>query len=122
MPTTIKEGLEWATGQLVGVCERPQFEAELLLAYNLTQDRTYLITHQSDNLDNLEDFQKLIKRRVAHEPYEYIVGSASFYDIHLEVKDGVVIPRPETEMLIDMVADIIKKNSFSSETSRTRIR
>lgn len=110
---TIKEGLSWAREALQEVCERPQFEAELLLAYHLKQDRMYLITHDKDMLDNVEDFQDLIKRRIANEPYEYIVGSASFYDIHLEVEEGVLIPRPETEILIDLVTEIIKKENIT---------
>jgi len=57
---------------------------------------------------------KLVNRRAAHEPYEYIVGSASFYDIHLTVEPGVLIPRPETEILIDLTAEIIEKNKIKS--------
>ena len=45
---TIKEALTWAKEQLSVVCERPQFEAELLLAHHLKQDRMYLITHEYD--------------------------------------------------------------------------
>ncbi len=113
LPISIKESLAWAKEQLIEVCERPQFEAELLLAYHLNQDRMYLITHDSDLIDNIENFQGLIQRRAANEPYEYIVGSASFYDIHLEVEEGVLIPRPETEILIDLVSEIIEKENIT---------
>jgi len=113
LPISIKESLAWAKKQLQEVCERPQFEAELLLAYHLNQDRMYLITHDNNTIDNIENFQKLIQRRAANEPYEYIVGSASFYDIHLEVEEGVLIPRPETEILIDLVTEIIKKENIT---------
>ena len=111
---TIKEGLSWAREQLQEACERPAFEAELLLAYHLGQDRTYLFLHDMDNFTDVDDFKALIQRRAAHEPYEYIVGSASFYDIHLEVEEGVLIPRPETEILIDLVAEIIEKENITS--------
>ena len=110
----IKEVLTWAKTQLEVACERPQFEAELLLAYHLKQDRMYLITHDSDLVERMEDFQKLIARRAANEPYEYIVGEASFYDIHLEVEEGVLIPRPETEVLIDLVSEIIEKENITN--------
>ena len=113
MKTSIKEALKWAKEQLTESCERPMFEAELLLAYHLGKDRIYLITHENDTIYNIENFQKLIQRRAANEPYEYIVGSASFYDIHLEVEEGVLIPRPETEILIDLVAKIIKKENIT---------
>ncbi|HIP28348.1 MAG TPA: peptide chain release factor N(5)-glutamine methyltransferase [Sulfurovum sp.] len=109
---TIKDAIVRASKLLKGVCERPQYEAELLLAYQLKQDRTYLITHDNDTVD-IKKYDILIKRRKNHEPYEYIVGVASFYDIHLHVEEGVLIPRPETEILIDLVADIIEKENIT---------
>ena len=110
---TIKEGLFWAREALHKVCERPQFEAELLLAYHLKKERTYLFIHENESFESVKEFKKLIQRRAANEPYEYIVGSASFYDIHLEVEEGVLIPRPETEILIDLVSEIIKKENIT---------
>ena len=110
---TIKQTLNWAKQQLKEACERPQYEAELLLAYHLKKDRIYLMTHDRDNVENLERFKALIARRANYEPYEYIVGEASFYDIHLQVEEGVLIPRPETEILIDLVADIIEKEHIT---------
>ena len=111
---TIKQALTWGTSQLTTACERPQYEAELLLAYYLKQNRIYLMTHDNDVLEDLDIYKALIQRRANHEPYEYIVGEASFYDIHLAVEEGVLIPRPETEILIDLVADIIEKEQITS--------
>lgn len=110
---TIKESLTWASSQLKVSCERPQFEAELLLAYHLKQDRMYLMTHDKDFVEELDAYQVLIQRRANNEPYEYIVGEAAFYDIHLSVEEGVLIPRPETEILIDLVAEIIEKEKIT---------
>lgn len=110
---TIKEALSWGREQLQEACERPAFEAELLLAYHLDKERTYLLIHDRESFTDAEEFQQLIQRRAAHEPYEYIVGSASFYDIHLEVEEGVLVPRPETEILIDLVAEIIEKENIT---------
>jgi len=110
---TIKEALTWGSSELTEACERPQYEAELLLAYELKKNRTYLIIHDNDTM-NIKEYEKLIQRRKKNEPYEYIVGEASFYDIHLHVEEGVLIPRPETEILIDLVAEIIKKENIIS--------
>ena len=93
-------------------CERPQFEAELLLAHHLDKDRVWLMTHAEDEVEDVEGYLALIKRRAAHEPYEYIVGEASFYDIVLNVEPGVLIPRPETEILIDLTARIIEEEEI----------
>ena len=110
---TIKETLNKIKQQLLEVCERPQYEAELLLAYHLQQNRMYLMTHDNDEVEALEKFEALVQRRANSEPYEYIVGEASFYDIELAVEKGVLIPRPETEILIDLVAKIIEKENIT---------
>ncbi len=110
---TIIQSIKWAAAELEESCERPLYEAELLLAYHLKQDRIFLIIHTADVLEDLEGFEKLVARRAKHEPYEYIAGTASFYDIHLEVESGVLIPRPETEILIDLVAEIIEREEIT---------
>jgi release factor glutamine methyltransferase len=110
----IKETLNWASEQLKSSCERPLLEAELLLAYHLHKDRIYLHVHGHDYVENIEAFQALVARRVSYEPYEYIVGKSSFYDIELSVESGVLIPRPETELLIDEVSSIIEQENITS--------
>jgi len=110
----IKDILIWAKLQLQDSCERPQYEAELLLAYSLNKDRIYLMTHENEIVNDIDRYKALISRRVKHEPYEYIVGSVSFYDIYLKVEEGVLVPRPETEILVDLVADIIEKENIAT--------
>ena len=111
---TIKESLTHATNRLERSCERPRFEAELLLAYHLNRERIYLHAFDDKEVKNIEAFETLVERRANHEPYEYIVGSASFYDIELNIEEGVLIPRPETEILIDLVAEVIEKEKITS--------
>lgn len=111
---TIKETLSWASEQLQFSCERPLFEAELLLAYHLHKERIYLHIHEHDEVDSIDTFKSFVARRASYEPYEYIVGKASFYDIELFVKQGVLIPRPETELLIDEVSLVIEKENIKS--------
>ena len=111
---TIKQLLKEAEEKLQESCERPRFEAELLLAYYLKKERTFLHAFDDAEVENIEVFEALVERRAKNEPYEYIVGSASFYDIELEVEAGVLIPRPETEILIDLVAEIIERENITS--------
>jgi release factor glutamine methyltransferase len=80
----------------------------------MQKDRTYLHAFDSNEVENVETFNALVERRAKHEPYEYIVGEASFYDIELNVEAGVLIPRPETEILIDLVAEIIEREKITS--------
>jgi release factor glutamine methyltransferase len=110
----INQILSWAKIALEKSCERPQFEAELLLAHHLGKDRTWLMIHERDEVEDIEGFKALVTRRANDEPYEYIVGKASFYDTHLKVEPGVLIPRPETEILIDLVAKIIQRERITS--------
>jgi len=111
---TVKECLIEAEKKLKESCERPKFEAELLLAYHLKKERTYLHAFDDKGVENIDRFKALVKRRANHEPYEYIVGEASFYDVELNVEQGVLIPRPETEILIDLVAEIIEQENIKS--------
>jgi len=111
---TIKEILTQTTKKLQQSCQRPRFEAELLLAHHLNKERTYLHAFDNKEVKNFEAFEALVERRANYEPYEYIVGSTSFYDIELKVEQGVLIPRPETEILIDLVAEIIEKKNITS--------
>jgi len=111
---TIKQTLFQSAKELKESCQRPKFEAELLLAYHLKKERTYLHAFDDKEVANIEVFKALVERRAKHEPYEYIVGEASFYDIELNVEAGVLIPRPETEILIDLVAEIIEKEKITA--------
>jgi release factor glutamine methyltransferase len=111
---TIKQTLTKAEQKLQESCERPRFEAELLLAFHLKKERTYLHAFDDVEVENVEGYEALVERRANHEPYEYIVGFASFYDIELQVEEGVLIPRPETEILIDLVAEIIEREKITA--------
>jgi release factor glutamine methyltransferase len=109
----VKDALKKASLRLQDSCERPQFEAELLLAFFLQKSRVWLHTYSDKKVANIEWYFALIERREANEPYEYIVESVSFYDMDLYIKSGVLIPRRETEILIDKVAKLIEKNSIN---------
>ena len=110
----IRDILKEAIVKLKNSCPRPQFEAELLLAYFLKKERIYI--HIFDNIEvkNHYEFFKLIERRANFEPLEYIIGEVSFYNITLKIRKGVLIPRPETEILIDKVSEIIEKEDIEN--------
>lgn len=78
-------------------------EAGALLASVLNSDRTFLITHGMDLLirTQLERFQQHVARRAAGEPLQYITGSQEFFGLEFEVNRQVLIPRPETELLVE---------------------
>ncbi|CAN5410183.1 peptide chain release factor N(5)-glutamine methyltransferase [soil metagenome] len=85
-----------------GVAEHRR-EASSLLRFVLDKDQTFLIAHPEYVLSESEEseFNVVIERRAGREPYHYIVGTREFYGLDFEVSPGVLIPRPETEILVE---------------------
>jgi release factor glutamine methyltransferase len=86
----------------------PRLEAGSLLGHALGRDRTYLITHGNDRVtdERLDRFRTLIARRAAREPLQYIVGYQEFFKLQFEVTPDVLIPRPETELLVEATLEL----------------
>lgn len=110
----IKKAILWASDELDLVCERPSFEAQLLLCHHLKCNRVFLVANEEKTVEDVEAFKDIVARRKNSEPYEYITNNVSFYDIELFVEHGVLIPRPETELLIDEVSNIIKQEKITT--------
>src|SRR5712691_7919143 len=90
-------------------------EAGSLLAHVLDRDRTFLITHREDLLTahDLESFRDCIDRRAGGEPLQYITGHQEFFGLDFEVNRQVLIPRPETELLVESALDLIRQVNTS---------
>lgn len=84
--------------------EAPRLEAEVLLAHLLGRPRAWLFAHSGDPLDaaTRERFDALVARRRAGEPIAYLTGTRDFHGLTLAVAPGVLIPRPETELLVEL--------------------
>jgi len=83
--------------------EEAKLEAQLLLQHVLNVNRAWLIAHANDALQlNIHAaFETLLKRRLAGEPMAYILGSREFYGLNILVTSDTLIPRPDTETLVD---------------------
>ncbi len=81
--------------------------AELLLMHTLQHDRTWLYTHPEAPLDATaeENYFRLVSRRAAGEPVQYLTGRQEFWGLEFEVTPAVLIPRPETEHLVEVALD-----------------
>ena len=90
------------TLQSAGV-ERASREAQLLLMSFIKKDELWLITNQSYEIEDASLLLEWVKRRALNEPLEYITQEVSFYSEKFFIKEGALIPRPETELLIDEV-------------------
>jgi release factor glutamine methyltransferase len=87
----------------------PASEARLLLAAQLGVERAWLIAHADDPLDEARcaDAGELFRRRRLGEPVAYILGSREFYGLDLAVTPDVLIPRPETELLVELALRLL---------------
>jgi len=93
-----------ATERLSRVSESPRLDAEILLCRTIDMPRSYLFAHPEDELDELaiERFEALLTRRNGGEPMAYIMGTREFWSHELLVSPATLVPRPETELLVDL--------------------
>ena len=93
--------------------ESAAIDARVLLAYILKIDKIKLITNNQKLLSSkdISKLQKTVKRRITGEPVAYITGIKEFYSIDFKVTKDVLIPRPETELLVDMAIFYAKKDA-----------
>ena len=109
-PLTVGDALRAAAPRLRASGSRsPRLDAELLLASALGVSRTELFRDPGRTLrpDEVARFEDLISRRVAREPVAYILGRRAFRTIDLEVTPDVLIPRPETETLVEVALEAL---------------
>ena len=84
-------------------------EAGSLLAHALDCDRGFMITHADEVLSEQAtgSFREYVERRAAGEPLQYITGHQAFFNLDFEVTSNVLIPRPETELLVEIALDLL---------------
>ncbi len=110
--TTIKQAIQHGRETLNYQSENPQQEASLLLAHTIDKTKEYLITHSEEPLSDaaFEWYQNYLSRRLEGEPIAYIQHQKEFWSLPLKVTPGVLIPRPDTETLVEAALEHISKN------------
>ena len=90
----------------------PTLDSEILLSKAINKDKKYIIlnSHKKIHKKNLDDFNNFIERRKKGEPIAYITNNKEFWNESFYVDKNVLIPRPDTELIIDQVLKIFKKN------------
>lgn len=113
---TISQANKWATEFLEkkGI-EEPKSSADFLIRQTLKVDKSYLIVNKDKKMPILVEakFRRWIKRRAKHEPVWYITGKIEFYGQDFYVNKNVLIPRPETELLVEEILKRIKTTGES---------
>jgi release factor glutamine methyltransferase len=111
MSATIESALTEgaATLKTAGV-DDPRNQANLLLMHVLGRDRTFLLAHPEEHLSakQFDQYQALVTRRAAGYPLQYLTGRQEFFQLDFEVTPDVLIPRPETELIVEVGIEILK--------------
>jgi release factor glutamine methyltransferase len=113
-PPTISQALEWAAEQLRATSPTARLDAELLLAHALGWPRGRLLAEGRLLLQQPQEaaFRSLVARRVALEPVAYLVGHKEFYALDFVVDARVLVPRPETELLVEKTLERLNVGTF----------
>src|SRR6201991_3189190 len=114
MSVSISEALRLASQELdqADVAEARR-EASSLLSHVIAKDRTFLISHAEDQLgeEELKRFENAIARRAMCEPSQYITGTQDFFGRAFCVTPDVLIPRPETELLVEAALHLLRNQT-----------
>lgn len=105
---TLLQLINNAAGRLAAASESARLDAEILLAHALGRPRTWLRAHADAPTcaGNATDFEKLVQRRLDGEPVAYLVGRREFWSLDLAIRPGVLIPRPDTETLVQAALEV----------------
>lgn len=97
---------ELQTGQIA----QPRMEAVSLLMHIVHVDRAFVFAHPERELSSEEAarFREFVERRARREPLQYIIGAQEFFNLTFEVTPDVLIPRPETELIVEAALDLLK--------------
>jgi release factor glutamine methyltransferase len=107
VPQKAGEALLAARARLAVTSKHPRRDAERLLEHVLGCHQTALLTYPERTLsdDEAEQFDRLVERRLVSEPMQYLTGEQEFFGLRFEVSPAVLIPRPETEHLVEAVLE-----------------
>lgn len=107
---TIKQALTWAYRKLNHL-DSPQLDAEVLLSFIVKKNKSYLYTYPEKKLTagQSNKFERLINKRVKHYSVAYLINKKEFYGFDFYVDERVLIPRPQTETIVETAIKLIKK-------------
>jgi len=105
---TIKDCIKKFSNELKMVTNIPVKEIEILIMYLLDKDFIWLHINYNNEFNKLKELKELVKKRATSYPLEYIIGKTSFYAKQFIIEDGILIPRPETELLVENCIKVLK--------------
>lgn len=93
-------------------------DAQLILAHVLNKNKLYILTHLEEEVAEYKvaEYYKMIEERKIGRPLQYILGNQEFMGLDFDVKEGILIPRPDTENIIEKIIDVVKKGYFAKKS------
>jgi len=112
---TIAEIIHYGTQQLIAGSDSAKLDVQVILGFILNKDLSYLLTWPDKSLSdsNIAQFLTLLSRREQGEPVAYLVGYQEFWSLNFKVSEATLIPRPDTEVLVELVLDNHAKKQLS---------
>jgi len=104
----IEDGLTWATFLLAG-SDSPELDARVLLAHVLGKETIYLMTWPERDIsrEHKAEFENLVQKRINGVPVAHLTGMREFWSLPLKVNNSTLIPRPDTEILVESALEIL---------------
>ena len=92
----------------------PLLDTQLLLCYTLKVDKVYIYTHRNEKVSiiNVDKFLNLLNRRETGYPLQYILGKQEFMGLDFEVAEGVLVPRPDTETIVEWIVEVVNTSNL----------
>ncbi len=121
---TVLKIIQWTTEYLKGKgIDNPRLDSEVLLAHLLKLDRVglYLNFDRPLSKEELSSFREIVKRRGSREPLQYITGNQEFWSLDFKVTPDVLIPRPDTEILVEEALKVARGQGAGASENRPLI-
>ncbi|RXJ70225.1 protein-(glutamine-N5) methyltransferase, release factor-specific [Halarcobacter ebronensis] len=112
---TIKEIVKKESQKLKYITHIPAKEVEILICHLLDKNNIWLHINYNIEFTKEKELEKLVNKRATDYPLEYIINKASFYGETFIVEEGVLIPRPETELLVEKAVDILQNRDTTTK-------
>lgn len=118
--STEKHTIQWllnaATAAFESISDTPRLDAEVLLCHVIEKDKVYLFTWPEKTLtpEQLAQFEQFQAQRLTGKPVAYIVGEREFWDLLLRVSESTLIPRPDTEVVVENALSFIESKSMTT--------
>jgi len=119
----VKNSIEYLLNDGINILKQrdynnPFLDLQLILMYLLDKDKIYLYTHKEDIIsdDIVEKYYQMVNKRNTGYPLQYMLNTQEFMGLDFYVEEGVLIPRPDTEILVEKIINIVKNSELNNRT------